>query len=143
MFAYLRHPRRFEGKQNAINSLKGFLDVIHNEKKLPWSFLKKFIYKMGLLIYYLVNFIYSVIATSIQGDHIEYHLAYLFISLIGLAYELTNVLIDVRKWVMQCKRNRVENKETRPRQGWAEDEGNMSTASVESVEQNSHDDNSS
>ena len=98
---------------------------------------------MGLLIYYLVNFIYSVIATGIQGDHIGYHLTYLFTSLIGLAYELTNVLIDVRKQVMQCKRNRVGNKETRPRQGWAEDEGNMSTASVESVEQNSHDGDSS
>ena len=91
---------------------------------------------MGLLIYYLVNFIYSVIATGIQGDHIGYHLAYLFISLIGLAYELTDVLIDVRKWVMQCQRNRVENMETRPREGWAEDEGNMSLASVESNEQN-------
>ena len=40
MFTYLRHPRRFEGKQNAINSLKGFLDVIHNEKSFPGVFLK-------------------------------------------------------------------------------------------------------
>ena len=51
MLTYLSHPTKFEGKQNAINSLKGFLDVIHDEKKLPWSFLKNFIYKMGLLIY--------------------------------------------------------------------------------------------
>lgn len=135
-FTYLRHPRRFEGKQNALNSLKGLLDVIHEEKKLPWSFIKKFIYKMGLLIYYLVNFIYSVIATGIQGDHIGYHLAYLFISLIGLAYEVTDVILDVRKWVLQYKKNQVKNMETRPRQGWTEGEGNMSLTSVESDEQN-------
>ena len=40
MLTYLRHPRRFESKQNAINSLKGFLDVIHDEKSFPGVLLK-------------------------------------------------------------------------------------------------------
>lgn len=142
MFTYLRHPRRFEGKQNASNSFKGFLDVIYKEKKLPWSIVKKLIYKTGLLIYYLVNFIYSIIVTGVQGDHIGYHLVYLFISLIGLAYELTDVIIDIRKWVKQCKQNQIENLENQPRQGWTE--GTVSLESVESNGQNTsqHDDDS-
>lgn len=145
MFRYLRHPRRFEGRQNASNSFKGFLDVIYDERKLPWeSFVKQLMYKMGLLIYYMVNFIYSVIAIGVQGDHIAYHLVYLFISLIGLAYELTDVILDVR--IQLKKKNKVQNAEdqptepTEPRQGWT---GNMSLASVESNEQNAPQDDDS
>ena len=137
MTSYLRHPlKRFEGKQNATNSVKGFLDVLYDEKKLPWSFAKKLIYKVGLLVYYLINFIYSVVAIGVQANHIGYHLAYLFISLVGLAYELTDITIDIRKWVIQYKKNKVENTGNQPRQGWAEGEDNMSLASVESNEQN-------
>ena len=37
---------------------KDFLDVLYDKIKLPWSFAKKLIYKVGLLVYYLINFIY-------------------------------------------------------------------------------------
>ena len=140
----LRHPlRRFEGKQNAANSFKGFLDVLQDKEKLPWNFAKKLIYKVGLLVYYLVNFIYSVVAIGVQANHIGYHLAYLFVSLIGLSFELTDISIDIRKWVIQFKKNRVENTGNRPRQGWTEGADNMSLASVESNEQNNPQDNDS
>jgi len=143
MINYLRHPRRFVGKQNASNSFKGLLDVMYDEKKLPWSFAKKIIYKVALFIYYLVNFIYSVAAIAVQGEHIAFHLAYLFISLIGLAYEITDVLIDTRKLMIQCKRNRVANMEDQPRQGWTGGEDDMTLATVEDNEQNAaQDDNS-
>ena len=140
----LRHPlRRFEGKQNAANSLKGLLDVLHDKEKLPWSFAKKLIYKAGLLVYYLINFIYSVVAIGVQANHIGYHLAYLFVSLIGLSFELTDISLDIRKWVVQCKKNKVENTGNQPRQGWAGGAENMSLASVESNEQNTPQDNDS
>ena len=142
----LRHPtRRFVGKQNAANSFKGFLDVINDEKKLPWKPTKQLIYKLGLFVYYLINFIYSLVAIGVQTNHIGYHLAYSLISLVGLAYESTVIILDIRKWVIQYKKNRVQNAINRPgqpRPGWAENE-NMSLASVESNEQNSSQDDDS
>ena len=47
-----------------------------------------------------------MVAIGVQANHIGYHLAYLFISLIGLAYELTDIIIDIRKWVIQYKKNK-------------------------------------
>ena len=45
---YLKHPSRFEGSQSGSNCLKGFLDVLSEQKKLPFGFTKVIIYNLIL-----------------------------------------------------------------------------------------------
>ena len=77
-----------------------------------------------------------MVAIGVQANHIGYHLAYLFISLVGLAYELTDITIDIRKWVIQYKKNKVEINQSKV--ACAEGEDNMSLASVESNDKMLH-----
>ena len=88
---------------NASNSFSGFIGILHENKKLPWSSRKNMMYRVGLLAYYFANFMYSIVATAIQGEHVVYHLVYIFISLFGFAVQLT---------VMIFSSSRHENEET-------------------------------
>ena len=85
------------GTVNASNSFSGILDILYNEKKLPWGFLTNMIYKLGLFIYYFVNFLYSIVAVAVQKDHLAYHIVYVLISTIGALFELIVIIIDMRK----------------------------------------------
>ena len=89
---YLRHPNRFVGTQSVKNSFKGFLDILFSHKKLPWRFSINLIYKLGLLIFYFVNFVYQTTAFAVQGDHLAYYITYIVISLIGLAHGIFEVI---------------------------------------------------
>ena len=55
--------RTVVGSLNASNCLKGLLDMLY-EKKLPWGFTKNTLYKLGLFVYYLANFLYSIVAVA-------------------------------------------------------------------------------
>ena len=94
---YLKHPSRFEGSPSGPNCLKGFLDVMSEQKKLPFGFTKVIIYNLILLVYYFTNFIYSIVAVSVQGDHIVHYIFYLLISLTGLLFEAVVITVDVRE----------------------------------------------
>ena len=118
--AYLKHPSSFQGTQNASNSFKGFLDITSKEEKLPLGFAKKVIYKLLLLIYYSTNFIYSIIAVSIQGEHFAYYLVYLFISLTGLILEATAIVVDIQE---RKRQNSHIQTSDQPREAWRTDAG--------------------
>ena len=113
---YLRHPSRFEGVQNGPNSIKGFLDVMSEQKRLPFGFTKIIVYKLLLFVYYLTNFIYSVVAVSIQGDHIVHYTLYLLISLTGLLFEVIVIIVDIQEGLSQ---NRSTQTARQPREAWS------------------------
>ena len=81
------------GFQNASNTFSGFIDIMYNSKKLPWGSVLNTIYILGLSIYFLINLIYSIVATSVQRDHLAYRLVYMSISLIGFVIELLVIII--------------------------------------------------
>ena len=85
------------GTVNASNSFSGFIDIMYDKKKLPWGCVKNMIYKLGLFLYFLVSFAYSIVATVIQGDHFAYHIAYMLITSVGLAFELGVLIVTVKK----------------------------------------------
>ena len=116
--AYLKDPSSFEGTRNASNSCKGFLDIMSKQEKLAFGFAKNIIYKLLLLIYYFTNFIYSIVAVSIQGEHFAYYLGYLFISLTGLIFEATVIVVDIRE---RKRLNSNIQATAQPQEAWTTD----------------------
>ena len=84
------NENRIEWFQNASYTFGGFIDIMHDKKKIPWGFLP---YKLGLCIYFFVNVVYSIVAAAVQSDHLAYHLMYVWISLIGFVIELVVLII--------------------------------------------------
>ena len=117
---YLKHPRGFEGAQNATNSYRGLLDVLYKQKKLPFGFTKIIIYKLTLLIYFLTNFIYSIAAVSVQGEHVAHYIIYVLISLTGLLFETIVIAVDVHGATRQGMPVQTD---TQPREAWAANAG--------------------
>ena len=119
--------RAIVGTENASNSFSGLLDILYEENKLPWGFVKNMIYKLGLLIYYFANFVYFIVAVAVQRENLAYHLVYMFICTIGFLFELIVIIIDVRKHFIQSsavespvtsvRRNQVMDTNQR-RQAW-------------------------
>ena len=121
------------GSRNAVNSFSGFLDILYELTKLPGSFIKNIIYKLGLLIYYFVNFAYSIVALAVHKQFIAYHIVYVSICLIGLIFELIAITVDVKRCLTQSNSNSVEDNTPimsyqvgpmdQPKEGWtAKDE---------------------
>lgn len=116
---YLQHPSQFEGIENASNGFKGFIDILYELKMSPHSFSKKIICKVALLIYYFTNFIYSIVAVSVQAEHFAYYLFYLFISLTGLIFEIIVLTADVKERMHPDAP--VQPEEIQPREAWPAD----------------------
>ena len=85
------------GKRSASNSFKGFMDVMHKNKKLSWSFEKNTVYKAGLLAYFFFNLVYSSVATAVQQEHLAYHLVYILINIIGFVVQFTLTILSALK----------------------------------------------
>ena len=97
------------GKHSASNSFSGFIDVLHENKKLPWSCRKNLIYKVGLLVYYFANFVYSIVATAIQKEQFVFYLIYVSISFTGFLFKLVVVTVHIKQ---QCSRRRDTEEDT-------------------------------
>jgi len=66
---YLQHPTKsISNNTNLTNSVKGLLDALHEQKKLPWRFSIKLAYKLNLLFYYFINFVYQIIACAVERE---------------------------------------------------------------------------
>ena len=77
---------------------------MYKMEKLPWKEAHNIesnklrwlvAYKMGLLVYFLINLIYSIVATSVQREQLTYHLVYMFTTLIGL---VVVILVTIREY---------------------------------------------
>ena len=85
------------GTLSASNSFSGFIDIMYEKKRLPRSFVERIIYKLGRILYFFVNFVYSIILFSAQGGQLPYHIVYISMSLIGCAIELIIIKVTMRK----------------------------------------------
>ena len=97
----VRPHRSITGTENASNSFCGLLDILYEQRKLPWSSVKNKIYKLGLFIYYFANFVYSIVALAIQRDHLAYHIVYICICFIGFIFEFIAMTVNVEKCLTQ------------------------------------------
>ena len=114
------------GTQNASNSFNGFLDIMFEQRKLPSGMAKNMIYRVPLLVYYLTNFIYSIVAVAVQREHLAYHFIYMFTCLTGYIFELVTLIAYVRKYwtqddggedITQSRSNQVADT-SQPQEAW-------------------------
>ena len=77
------------------NCCDRFLDILLANKKLPCDNIMSVLYKIGLLVYYLANFVFSIVFV-VNQDHQLYHFIYIFISLVGFIYEVIIIIVDKR-----------------------------------------------
>ena len=73
----------------------------------------KIIYKVGLLIFYVINFLYPIIVFAATAEHVGYNVVCGIISLIGLIYELFELIPDLyhRIKIWKQKRNQITPEE--------------------------------
>ena len=113
--------RTVVGVKNASNSFSGFLDVLYEQQKLPSGSVKRMIYAIGLAVYYIANFIYSIVAVAVQRENLAYHLVYIIISLIGVLFVIIAIIVYVREQFTESREMGSTNQVTstdQPRQAW-------------------------
>ena len=110
---YLRDPKKFIQKEDVKSGYKGFLDILALQKKLPWSLGVKILYKFGLLVFFLINFLYPLIVFAVEQDNVAYNVVCFIISFIGLAFELYELLPDlyhyIKAWKEKQRKLKAEN----------------------------------
>ena len=118
-----RNARNVIGITNASNTFSGFIDVLYDQRKLPSGFAKNMLYKIGLLLYYSAQSIYSIAVA--QKEHLPYHLIYIMVSLTGFLVECIITTMYVKKRLTQGDReaentrhNQVHHT-SQPREAWA------------------------
>ena len=95
---YLRDPKQFVQNEDVKNGFKGFLDILAHQRKLPWSLGAIILHKFGLLIFFLINFLYPVVVFAVEQENPAYNFVCLIISLIGLIFELYDLLPDLYRY---------------------------------------------
>ena len=100
---YLEHPLSvINSNLNMTNSIKGLINILYDQQKLPWKFKLQVAYKVNLLIYYFINFVYQMVACAVQGDNIGYYVTFIIILFFGLIFETFELTSDlyphVKRW---------------------------------------------
>jgi len=103
LWNYIRDPRPFVQQEDVKKGLKGFLDILYQQKKLPWGLGAKILYKFGLLIFFLITFLYPTILFIIEQEHARYNIVCGIFSFLGLAFEIYQVVRDVYQYIKQFK----------------------------------------
>ena len=128
------HHHNNMGIRNATNSFSGFLDILYEQRKLPGSYAKKMVHKLGLFIYYFVNFIYPIVAFAVQKEHLIYHIVYTCICFTGFLFEVIVIILDAKICLSQrsSSNSSVEDmtqittyqvgNTDKPKEGWTVDE---------------------
>ena len=106
LWNYLRDPRPFVQQEDIKKSLKGFLDILYLQKKLPWGLGAKILYKFGLLFFFLVTFLYPTIIFIMEKEHASYNIVCGIFSFIGLGIEIYEITPDIYHYIKQFKERR-------------------------------------
>ena len=78
---YLKNPSySINSSINVTNSIKGFLDVMYYQQKLPQTFSVALIYKFILVLFYLINFVYQVVTLLVIQEDFSYYIICIIIS---------------------------------------------------------------
>ena len=82
---YLKNPSySINSSINVTNSIKGFLDVMYYQQKLPQTFSVALIYKFNLVLFYLINFVYQVVTLLVIQENFGYYITCIIIYFTGL-----------------------------------------------------------
>ena len=85
--------------ENAKKTINGFIDIMYEKKKLPWSYAKNLVYRLVLIAYFFINFVHSIIARVVRRDQLIYYYFYMSISFIGFVFEL---LVTIAFALQRC-----------------------------------------
>ena len=100
---YLVHPHSaINNKLNMMNSIKGLIDILYSQPKLPWKLELLVVYKLNLFFYYFINFIYLIVACAIQGEHVGYYGTYIIIVFLGLIHETFELSCGLYPYIKKC-----------------------------------------
>ena len=110
---YLRDPKQFVQNEDVKNSFRGLLDILARQKKLPWGLGARILYKFGLVVFFLINFLYPIIVFAIKQEHAAYNIVCGIISFIGLVFELYETLPDLYRYIKKLKQKWRKRKEDR------------------------------
>jgi len=108
---YLRDPKRFVENEDVKNGFSGFLDILARQKKYPWGLGARILYKSGLLVFFLINFLYPIIVFAIEQEHAAYNIVCGIISFIGLVYESVQTFPDLYRYMKKVKQKWHKQKE--------------------------------
>ena len=99
---------------NCMNSTEGILYIMNSQEKPPSTFGKRMLYKVPLLFFYFIDFIYQIVAWAVKRNYHAYYLITIAISLTGLISVICIVYISTL-YTMRQKENKnneeVENKD--------------------------------
>ena len=104
-------PNKHTSRKHCMD---GLIHIMHTNKKHPRHIAKHALYKLGLLSFYLVNFVCQIVAVIVimKGKHISYYLTHIVISLAGLIYKSCIILSPCFK-CCSCK-DQDDNEERQP-----------------------------
>ena len=96
--------------------LDGLIHIMHTHKKHPRHLAAHLLYKLGLLSFYLVNFVCQMIALVLimKGQHISYYVTHIVISLAGLIYKGYVIISPCFKRCCSCNEDQDEDEERQP-----------------------------
>ena len=103
-----KKKKKFITTSSVKNSFKTFRNFVleKNLLKLPWSDGFKILYKAGLLIFFVINFLYPIIVFAVKTQHVGYNVVCGVISLIGLIFELYEIIPDLYRYIKNWKQKR-------------------------------------
>jgi len=99
---------------------RGLLDIMIKQRKFPCGSKVRLLYKFGLFIFYLVNFVYPIVIFAIEGKNLGYNIVCTIISFIGLVSEFSKEVVPyvyhtIKNWRRERSRKwTVENLENIP-----------------------------
>ena len=75
---------------------RGFIVILYENKKLPWSARMNLIYRVALMVYFTINFVVSIVPFVIK-DHNSYSIFYMIFSFIGFLFVCAAMYLDHRE----------------------------------------------
>jgi len=107
---YLEHPLSvINNNLNMANSIKGLVNILYDQRKLPWKFKLQLVYKFNLLVYFFTNFVYQIVTCGVQRENIGYYITFIIIIFLGLIYETFELTCDlypqVKRWYITCRQS--------------------------------------
>jgi len=119
---FLESPlRAIHSEMNLINSIKGLVGVLHDQPKLRWKFRRQMAYKLNLVLYYFINFVYLVVACAAQKENISYYITFVILSFLGFVCATSEILhYQYRVWSRNQQQLLDAANNTTPREAWAE-----------------------
>ena len=129
-------------RSDTTKRVKGFLHTLSHHKKISRV---KIAYQIDLFIFYLLNFLYSLILFVIEGQNPVYNIVSGTIALIGILVEAGKMIIQLIRWIgkrcSSCQVPPTNNISAEPEGPQGEGVENDTSQGQTSQERNSNNEN--